>query len=68
MEQPRLRVVEWLSSTPVIAVCTACSKEFRVPMKALSRTTDAEEYLQQQYDRHQCKDASRTKDSMTATG
>jgi hypothetical protein len=54
MGEPRLRVVEWVSGTPVFAICNACRKEFKVPMKALSRTKDAEEYLQQQYDQHRC--------------
>jgi hypothetical protein len=53
MGEPRLRVVEWHSGTPVIAVCPACRKEFKVPM---SLTGDAQEYLQQQYDQHKCKD------------
>src|SRR6202035_5240823 len=34
MEEPRLRMVEWLSGTAGFAVCNACRKEFRVPMKA----------------------------------
>jgi hypothetical protein len=49
-----LRVVKWLSSTPVVAVCTFCSREFNVPMSALSRTVDAQADLQQQSDRHSC--------------
>ena len=40
-----LRVVKWLSSTPVVAVCTLCSREFKVPMSALSRTVDAQAYI-----------------------
>ncbi len=50
-----LRVVKWLSSTPVVAVCTFCSREFKVPMSALSRTVDAQANLQQQFDRHTCQ-------------
>jgi len=50
-----LRVVKWLSSTPVVAVCTSCSREFKVPMSALSRTVDAQANLQQQFDRHTCQ-------------
>ena len=50
-----LRVVKWLSSTPVVAVCTFCSQEFKVPMSALSRTVDAQANLKQQFDRHICQ-------------
>jgi transcription elongation factor Elf1 len=50
-----LRVVQWLSSTPVFAVCTFCGREFKVPMSALSRTVDAQANLQQQFDRHTCQ-------------
>jgi hypothetical protein len=44
--QPRLRVVKGLSSTPVVAVCTHCNREFKAPMSALSRTVDAQANLQ----------------------
>ena len=50
-----LRVVKGLSSTPVVAVCSFCSREFKVPMSALSRTVDAQANLQQQFDRHTCQ-------------
>jgi hypothetical protein len=50
-----LKVVKWLSSTPVVAVCTLCSREFKVPMSALSRTVDAQSYIQQQFGRHMCQ-------------
>jgi transcription elongation factor Elf1 len=50
-----LKVVQWLSSTPVFAVCTFCGREFEVPMSALSRTVDAQANLQQQFDRHTCQ-------------
>jgi hypothetical protein len=50
-----LRVVKWLSSTPVVAVRTLCNREFKIPMSALSRTADAQANLQQQFDRHACQ-------------
>jgi len=50
-----LRVVKWLSMTPVVAVCTFCNREFKAPMSALSRTTDAQANLQGQFDRHMCQ-------------
>ena len=55
MVQSRLRVVKWLSTTPVVAVCTLCSREFKVPMSALRRTADAQASLQEQFDRHKCE-------------
>ena len=55
-----LKVVKWLSSTPVVAVCTLCMREFKVPMSALSRTVDAQANIQMQFGRHMCppKDSS----------
>jgi hypothetical protein len=55
MIQRRLRVVKWLSTTPAVAVCTLCSREFKVPMSALRRTADAQASLQEQFDRHKCE-------------
>jgi hypothetical protein len=54
MPKRNLRVVKWLSATPAIGVCTVCSKEFKVPMTSLSKTMDAQAYLQEQFDRHKC--------------
>jgi hypothetical protein len=55
-----LRVVKWLSSTPATGMCTACTKQFKVPMTALSKTKDAQESLQQQFDQHKCARAEGT--------
>ena len=41
--------------TPAIAVCTQCQREFKVPLTALARTKDAQDYLQQAFDRHVCE-------------
>lgn len=54
MIQRRLRVVKWLTTTPALAVCTLCGREFKVPMDALRRTADAQASLQGQFDRHKC--------------
>ena len=54
MTQRRLRVVKWLSTTPALAVCTLCSREFKVPLSALRRTADAQANLQEQFVRHKC--------------
>jgi hypothetical protein len=50
-----LRVVKWLTMTPAVAVCTFCSREFKVPLDALRRTADAQANLQQQFDTHKCQ-------------
>ena len=55
MIQRRLRVVQWLSSTPAVGVCTLCSREFKVPISALRRTADSQASLQEQFDRHKCE-------------
>ena len=55
MSHRSIRVVKWLSSTPAIGVCTFCSREFKVPMSALTRTADAQASLKEQFDRHKCE-------------
>jgi hypothetical protein len=50
-----LRVTKWLSTTPAIGVCTACGKEFKVPMASLGKTADAQAHLQEQFDHHKCQ-------------
>jgi hypothetical protein len=32
-----------------------CSREFKVPMSALTRNADAQASLQEQFDRHKCE-------------
>jgi hypothetical protein len=55
MPKRKLRVVKWLSSTPAIGMCEACSHQFKVPLTALTRNADAQANLQEQFDRHKCK-------------
>jgi hypothetical protein len=50
----RLRVIEWISIVPAIAICTACAERFTVPVTALSRAM-AQANLQYQFDHHKCK-------------
>jgi len=52
--KPILKVTKWLSTTPAVAMCTGCSREFKVPLTALSRTKDAQDHLQKQFDEHKC--------------
>ena len=50
-----LRVTKWLGMTPAVAACAACEREFKAPISALSRTRDAQDDLQQQFDSHVCE-------------
>jgi hypothetical protein len=54
MPKRNLRVLKWLGTTPAIAVCTACSREFKVPLESLKRLTSAQEYLTLEFSRHPC--------------
>lgn len=49
-----LKVTKWLGTVPVIAVCSACSHEFKVPLTALNRVVQAQESLQLQFAGHKC--------------
>jgi len=55
MPKRNLRVLKWLGTTPAIAVCTACNREFKVPLDVLKRVGGAAEHLKLQFARHQCK-------------
>jgi hypothetical protein len=58
-----LKVTKWLRTTPAIAVCSFCSHEFKVPLTQLTRTKDAQAYLQQAFDRHKCPGAAEIRDT-----
>jgi len=64
MPERTLRVLKWLSATPAIGVCTR-TREFKVPMSALTRTADAQVNLQQQFDRHKCEGRDSAKERKT---
>jgi hypothetical protein len=55
MAKRNLRVLKWLGTTPAIAVCTVCDREFRVPLEVLKRVGGAAEDLKLQFARHQCR-------------
>ena len=55
MGKRALRVVKWLGSTPAIGVCEFCSKQFKVPVTELAKTSEAQANMQEQFDRHKCK-------------
>lgn len=50
-----LRVTKWLAMAPAVGVCTACEKDFKVPMAVLSNSMEARSNLQQQFDQHTCE-------------
>jgi hypothetical protein len=49
-----LRVTKWIGTVPAVAVCTACAREFKVPMLQLSPSSAAQESLRVQFAEHQC--------------
>jgi len=49
-----LRVTKWIGVSPVVAVCTACGREFRVPLTEIKNTVRAQESLQLQFNQHKC--------------
>jgi hypothetical protein len=51
----RLQVIQWLSETPILALCTDCKKRFRIPSLYLSKTAEAQLNLQRQFDQHFCE-------------
>jgi len=56
MPKRHLRVLKWLGTTPAVAVCSSCDREFRVPLEVLKRVGGAVENLKLQFTQHQCTD------------
>jgi hypothetical protein len=54
MEKRRLRVLKWLGTVPAVGTCTACNREFKVPMTAMKRVADAQENLKLQFAEYEC--------------
>ncbi len=54
MPKRNLRVLKWLGTTPAIAVCTSCNREFKVPLEVLKRVGGAAENLKLQFAQHHC--------------
>jgi hypothetical protein len=55
MAKRNLRVLKWLGTTPAIAVCTMCNREFRVSVEVLKRVGGAVESLKLQFAEHRCE-------------
>jgi hypothetical protein len=49
-----LRVTKWLGQVPAAGVCSDCGREFKVPLRLLKRTSDAQESLRKQFAEHVC--------------
>jgi hypothetical protein len=47
-----LRVSKWVGQVPVVGVCTLCNREFKIPMTAMNRVSDAQESLRLQFAQH----------------
>jgi hypothetical protein len=60
MPKRNLRVLKWLGTTPAVAACTACNREFKVPLELLKRVAGAQEHLKIEFARHQCKQEETT--------
>jgi hypothetical protein len=56
MPKRNLRVLKWLGTTPAIAICTLCNREFKVPLEVLKRVGGAVENLKLQFAQHKCKE------------
>jgi hypothetical protein len=54
MREKKLRITKRAGSSPAIAVCELCGKQFKVPITYLSKIKDAQASLQEQFDRHKC--------------
>jgi hypothetical protein len=54
MPKPHLRVLKWIGTVPAIGVCSACGREFTVPLTAIKRVADAQQNLTLQYVGHDC--------------
>jgi hypothetical protein len=49
-----LRVIKWLGTIPVVAVCSLCHRQFRVPLNSMKQVGDAQESLRVQFAEHKC--------------
>jgi hypothetical protein len=56
MIKRNIRVTKWMGMLPVIAVCTACGREFRASLTELRQVTAAQESLRRQFDEHVCEE------------
>jgi hypothetical protein len=51
-----LRILKYLDRSPTHAKCDSCNREFRTPLSALHKPSEALKLLKEMFDRHICKD------------
>jgi len=54
MRKRLLKVIKWLGQVPVEGICTACNRNFTVPLTSLGRLDDAQKALKLKFDVHKC--------------
>ena len=55
MAEQRLVLLQHSGKTPVLAMCENCRLKFFTPPALTHRPAEAEEYLQQKFNSHECK-------------
>jgi hypothetical protein len=60
MPKRAIRIVKHIGSTPVIAVCVACNREFKAPTLFIRSVKEATESIQKQFDAHKCQTINQT--------
>ena len=55
MAERSLVIVKRLGNTPVLGMCDICHIKFFTPRELSYRPAQAEEHLQEQFNRHECK-------------
>ena len=50
-----LRVTKWIGTTPAVAVCAACGRQFVLPVSALKSVVEARGKMQALFDGHECE-------------
>jgi hypothetical protein len=53
-----LRVTKWIGTTPAVAVCAACGRQFALPVTALKSVVEARAKMQALFDGHKCEPGS----------
>jgi len=55
-ESPRMmRILKRIGTTPILAVCTNCAQEFRIPTGTMTPVSEAEKQLESQFFSHVCR-------------
>ena len=54
MRKRLLRITKWIGQVPAEGICTACNRNFTVPLTSLGRLSDAQKTLKLKFDSHKC--------------